>query len=313
MLASTGRRCAGPARRRTVFVMITITHLSKRYGATTAVDGISFSCAPGTVTGFLGPNGAGKSTTLRMLTALTPPTSGRALIHDTAYADLANPGRVVGVMLDASAQHAGRTGLETLRLSARLLGLHATCAEAMLERVGLADAGKRRVADYSLGMRQRLGIGTALMGDPEVLILDEPANGMDPEGIRWMRNLLHDFAGRGGTVLLSSHLLGEVQATVDRLVVIGRGRIVADDDLAALLGSSGVVVRGLDPAGLAGALRRAGLSIDSEVDGLFRVPATTEAVGRAAAAAGEVLLELRAHDTSSLEDIFFELTESSAA
>src|SRR3712207_1629575 len=202
--------------------MITIDHLTKRYGPQVAVADVSFSCAPGTVTGFLGPNGAGKSTTLRALVGLTPPTSGRVTVTGVRYADLPNPGRVAGVMLDASAQHPGRTGRETLRLAATVLGVPQARADAMLERVGLQGAEKRRVKDYSLGMRQRLGIGQALLGDPSVLILDEPANGLDPEGIRWMRGLLRDFAAAGGTVLVSSHLLREVEATVDRLVEIGR-------------------------------------------------------------------------------------------
>ena len=290
--------------------MITVEHLTKRYGHFTAVDDVSFICQPGTITGFLGPNGAGKSTTLRMVTALTPPSSGRVMIDGTAYRDLPNPGRTVGVMLDASAQHPGRTGAETLRLTAMTLGLPRVCVGEMLERVGLGTAGKRLVGNYSLGMRQRLGIGAALLGDPAILILDEPANGMDPEGIRWMRHLLHDFADRGGTVLLSSHLLGEVQATVDRLVVIGNGRIVADGDLDTLLASQGTVVRGLDPAGLSAALTAAGLTFETTDGDTFRVQAEAEHVGRAAVAAQQVLLELRERDSSGLEDLFFELTAS---
>jgi ABC-2 type transport system ATP-binding protein len=290
--------------------MISVENLTKRYGGTTAVSDVSFTCTPGTITGFLGPNGAGKSTTLRMLTGLTPPTSGTSSINDRRYADLPNPGRVVGVMLDASAQHPGRTGRETLRLAAGLLGVPAAGADEMLERVGLADATRRRVGQYSLGMRQRLGIASALLGDPAVLILDEPANGMDPEGIRWMRGLLQDFAGRGGTVLLSSHLLGEVQATVDRLIVIGAGRVVANGSLDELLAGSGTFVRGLDPDGLNGALTAAGLDLEPLPGGGFRVDATAEQVGRAAAAAGQVLLELRDSDGAGLEDLFFQLTST---
>jgi ABC-2 type transport system ATP-binding protein len=288
--------------------MITVENLTKRYGSTVAVSEVSFTCEPGTVTGFLGPNGAGKSTTLRMLTGLTPPTSGTSTIAGRRYADLPNPGRVVGVMLDAAAQHPGRTGRETLRLNAGLLGVPGSRADEMLERVGLADAAKRRVGQYSLGMRQRLGIATALLGDPAVLILDEPANGMDPEGIRWMRGLLQDFASRGGTVVLSSHLLGEVQATVDRLVVIGSGRIVASGPLDELLAGSGTLVRGLDPNGLNEALTAAGLELEPLLDGGFRVDAKAEQVGRAAAAAGQVLLELRESDGAGLEELFFKLT-----
>ncbi len=291
--------------------MIIAEHLIKRYGHFTAVDDVSFTCQPGTVTGFLGPNGAGKSTTLRMITGLTPPSAGRVTIGGVPYASHPNPGRLVGVMLDASAQHPGRTGLETLRLTARLLGVSRARATEMLDAVGLAHAATRRVGSYSLGMRQRLGIANSLMGDPAVLILDEPANGMDPEGIRWMRNLLHDFAERGGTVLLSSHLLAEVQATVDRLVVVNNGRVVADDSLDVLLAGEGTVVRGLDAAGLEQALRRAGFSVRPGTEGELRVPAGVEEVGRVAAATGQVILELRP-DRSGLEDLYFRLTSDDA-
>src|ERR671928_1277816 len=190
--------------------MILVDQLSKRYGRYTAVDSVSFAVRPGTVTGFLGPNGAGKSTTMRMIAGLTPPTSGSTNVLGVPYPELPNPGRHVGVLLDASAQHPGRTGREVLVLGATLMGLPGTRVEQMLQLVGLTPAeGRRRVRDYSLGMRQRLGIAHALLGEPEVLILDEPANGLDPEGMRWMRGLLRDFADRGGTVLLSSHLLAE--------------------------------------------------------------------------------------------------------
>jgi ABC-2 type transport system ATP-binding protein len=292
--------------------MITVENLSKHYGSTTAVHDVSFTVQPGTITGFLGPNGAGKSTTLRMLTGLTPPTSGRATIAGKRYVELPNPGRVVGVMLDAAAQHPGRTGRETLLLNAGLLGVPNSRADEMLEAVGLTSAAKRRVGQYSLGMRQRLGIAGALLGDPAALILDEPANGMDPEGIRWMRGLLQDFASRGGTVILSSHLLGEVQATVDRLVVIGGGRIVANGSLEELLTSSGTLVRGLDPIGLNEALTAAGLQLERLHDGALRVDATAEQVGRAAAAAGQILLELRESDGAGLEELFFQLTSPTA-
>lgn len=290
--------------------MIHVEHLTKRYGRHVAVDDVTFTCRPGTITGFLGPNGAGKSTTLRMLTGLTPPTGGIVTIDGSAYADLPNPGRIVGVMLDASAQHAGRTGVETLRLAALLLGLQTSRAEEMLERVGLGNVAGRRVGDYSLGMRQRLGIGTALIGDPSVLILDEPANGMDPEGIRWMRHLLTEFAAGGGTVLLSSHLLAEVQATVDRLVVIGDGRILAEDSLTSLLADRGTLVRGLDPVALSDALRSVGLTVIDDGNGAFRVNGSAEQVGRAAAASNQVLLELNDSDSTGLEDLFFELTST---
>ncbi len=288
--------------------MMRIEHLTKSFGRGPAVvNDVSFTVRPGTVTGFLGPNGAGKSTTLRMLTGLTRPNAGRATIDGIRYSDLPNPGRVVGVMLDAAAQHAGRTGRETVRLAASLLGVSEQQADATIERVGLSAAAGRRVGGYSLGMRQRLGLAVALLGDPLALILDEPANGLDPEGIRWMRELLRGFADAGGTVLLSSHLLHEVEATADHLVVIGSGRIVADGAMAELLASSGVLVRGLDTPALHTALTRAGLTVTPSSDAL-RVDATTETVGRIALAAGQVLTELRSGDTSGLEDLFFSLT-----
>src|SRR5690242_12960578 len=262
--------------------MITVENLTKRYSSTTAVQDVSFTVQPGTITGFLGPNGAGKSTTLRMLTGLTPPSSGTATITGKRYVELPNPGRVVGVMLDAAAQHAGRTGRETLALNASLLGVPKGRVDEMLEAVGLAHAAKRRVGQYSLGMRQRLGIANALLGDPEVLILDEPANGMDPEGIRWMRGLLRDFADRGGTVLLSSHLLHEVEAVADQLVIIGNGRIAAQGSRAELLAGAGTLVRARDDDGLRAALVAAGLTAKPLEDGGFVVDAEPEQVGRAA-------------------------------
>lgn len=212
---------------RRLFDMIDVQHLTKRYGGRLAVDDLSFSCEPGTVTGFLGPNGAGKSTTLRLLCGLGTPTSGNALIDGRPYRELRDPGRSVGVLLDASAQHGGRTGREVLSLSARLLRIHADRVDELLDEVGLADAGGKRIRSYSLGMRQRLGIAHALLGNPRILLLDEPANGLDPEGIWWMRQLLRSHADRGGTVLLSSHLLAEVDRSADRLVIVSRGRVVA--------------------------------------------------------------------------------------
>jgi len=220
--------------------MIRIESLTKSYGGFTAVDDVSFTAEPGRVTGFLGPNGAGKSTTLRVLVGLTPATSGSAEVCGRRFADLPNPGLEVGVLLDASAQHAGRTGREILTLAQRMMGLPARRVEEMLEQVSLTptEAG-RRVRDYSLGMRQRLGIGVALLGEPEVLILDEPANGLDPAGIRWMRDLLRGYADRGATVLLSSHLIHEIEVIADDLVVIGQGRVVAAGTKTDLLAAAG--------------------------------------------------------------------------
>src|ERR1700709_869665 len=224
--------------------MITIDRLTKKYGTTLAVDDVSFTAEAGRVTGFLGPNGAGKSTTLRIMVGLTRPDSGNATISGRRYVDLPNPGLEVGVLLDASAQHAGRTGREILTLAQQFMGLPQARVEEMLETVSLTPTeASRRVGEYSLGMRQRLGIATALIGNPEVLILDEPANGLDPAGIRWMRDLLREYADQGGTVLLSSHLLHEIEVVADDLVVIGNGRIVANGTKEELLAAAGTVVR----------------------------------------------------------------------
>ncbi len=289
--------------------MIRIEHLTKRYGAHTAVDSVSFPVAPGTVTGFLGPNGAGKSTTMRMLVGLTPPTSGSAVVLGVPYASLGNPGRRVGVLLDASAQHPGRTGREVLSLGATVMGLRRSRVDEMLELVGLtAEEARRRVGDYSLGMRQRLGIGHALLGDPEVLILDEPANGLDPGGIHWMRGLLRRFVERGGSVLLSSHLLHEVEVIADELVIIGGGRIVAQGPKSAMLAGAGTLVRTLDPDALHEAFSSAGLRASRRADGSLLVDGSIEDVGRAAAAAGAVLTELRPASGAGLEEMFLQLT-----
>jgi ABC-2 type transport system ATP-binding protein len=288
--------------------MISIEGLTKKYGNTVAVDDVTFTAAPGRVTGFLGPNGAGKSTTMRILVGLTRATSGTAVISGQRLVDLPSPGTQVGVLLDASAQHAGRTGREILTLAQRVMGLPRTRIDEMLDLVSLtpAEAG-RRVGNYSLGMRQRLGIATALIGDPEILILDEPANGLDPAGIRWMRDLLRSYADRGGTVLLSSHLLHEIEIIADDLVMIGHGRIVARGPKADLLASAGTVARAKNTAALAAAIERAGL-VAIHTDGTVHVDATPEQVGEVALAAGLVLTELRAADGAGLEEMFLELT-----
>jgi ABC-2 type transport system ATP-binding protein len=292
--------------------MIAIEHLTKRYGTQLAVSDVSFGCRPGTVTGFLGPNGAGKSTTLRSLCGLATPTSGTATVGGRAYRDLPNAGRHVGVLLDAGAQHGGRTGRESLVLSAMVLGVDRGRVDEVLGLVGLSgSAAGKRVGKYSLGMRQRLGLATALLGDPEVLVLDEPANGLDPEGIFWMRGLLRGFADRGGTVLLSSHLLHEVEAVADQLVVISAGRVVARGSKAELLTARGTVVRGTDPQALRQALAGAGIDVVPGTAGGLVADAGAEAVGRAAAAAGVVLLELRPADGGGLEELFRSLTGSS--
>lgn len=216
--------------------MIRVQHLTKRYGDVVAVDDVSFTVEPGTVCGFLGPNGAGKSTTMRCLVGLAVPTSGAALVLEQPYRELVNPALQVGTMLDASALHPGRTGWETLRQGAISLGLPRTRVMEVLDLVGLTRReAKRRVGHYSLGMRQRLGIAHALLGSPSVLILDEPVNGLDPAGIRWMRELMREFVRHGGSVLLSSHLLYEVQQVADTLVMIGRGRVVASGTMEEFL------------------------------------------------------------------------------
>ena len=293
--------------------MITVEHLTKNYGSQLAVSDVSFTCLPGTVTGFLGPNGAGKSTTMRMLCGLTPPTSGTSTVTGRPYRDLPNPGREVGVLLDAGAQHPGRRGREVLTLSAMTLGVGRPRIEELLDLVGLSEqAARKRVGKYSLGMRQRLGLAHALLGDPRVLILDEPANGLDPQGIWEMRGLLRGFADRGGTVLLSSHLLREVEAVADQLIVIGGGRIAAQGAKQDLLAGIGSQVRALDPPALHAALRAAGIPASSTPDGTIHADADTEAIGRAAASAGVILLELRAAESGGLEQLFLTLTADTA-
>ena len=216
--------------------MIEAQGLTKRLGGAVVVDDVSFRCEPGTVTGFLGPNGAGKTTTMRMLVGLLDADAGSAALLGGRYRDMPNPGRRVGILLDAAAQHGGRRGREALAVSAQVMGIDERRVDPLLGLVGLdRSAARKRVKQYSLGMRQRLGLAHALLGDPQVLILDEPANGLDPEGMRWMRGLLRDFAERGGTVLLSSHLLYEVEAVADQLVIIGGGRIVAQGSRESLL------------------------------------------------------------------------------
>ncbi len=291
--------------------MITVSGLTKKYGDRTVVDQVSFELEPGTVTGFLGPNGAGKSTTMRMITGLVPATSGAALIDGRPYTSLPNPGAVMGTLLDAAAVHPGRTGRTHLQLIAATLGVPAQRADEVLEMVDLTAAGGRRIGGYSLGMRQRLGIAAALLADPPVLMFDEPANGLDPEGIRWMRDLLRGHASRGGTVLLSSHLLGEVEHTVDRLLVIGSGRIVADGPIHELLAGDGTAVRAADPPSFEAALVSAGLDVQHRDGDVLVLPgATPERIGALAAAGGHALIDLRPAE-QGLEDLFFQLTDAS--
>ena len=289
--------------------MIESQNLTKSFGGRTVVNDVSFRVEPGTVTGFLGANGAGKTTTLRMLSGLSEPDSGQAVVLGGRYRDLANPGRRVGILLDAAAQHDGRRGREALIVSAQMMGVDPRRVDGLLDLVGLdRSAARKRVRHYSLGMRQRLGLAHALLGDPQVLILDEPANGLDPPGMRWMRELLRDFADRGGTVLLSSHLLHEVEALADRLVIIDVGRIVAEGSRAELLAGAGTLVIGPDEAALRAALDAANLPARPARDGGFIVDAEHEDVGRAALAGGVVVSRIGPSGGSGLEQLFFDLT-----
>jgi ABC-2 type transport system ATP-binding protein len=290
--------------------MIESQNLTKSFGGRTVVNDVSFRVEPGTVTGFLGANGAGKTTTVRMLSGLSEPDSGQAVVLGGRYRDLANPGRRVGILLDAAAQHDGRRGREALIVSAQMMGVDPRRVDGLLDLVGLdRSAARKRVRHYSLGMRQRLGLAHALLGDPQVLILDEPANGLDPPGMRWMRELLRDFADRGGTVLLSSHLLHEVEALADRLVIIDVGRIVAEGSRAELLAGAGTLVIAPDEAALRAALDAANLPARPARDGGFIVDAEHEDVGRAALAGGVVVSRIGPSGGSGLEQLFFDLTK----
>jgi ABC-2 type transport system ATP-binding protein len=294
---------------RSVLGVITATGLSKRYGSTLAVDDVSFDVRPGLVTGFLGPNGAGKSTTMRMVLGLDRPTAGTATVHGVAYRELPRPMRSVGALLDAGAVHGGRTGHRHLSWLARAGGIPPSRVDDVLSVVGLEHAAGRKVRGYSLGMKQRLGLAAALLGDPETLVLDEPVNGMDPDGIRQVRTLLRGLAAEGRTVLVSSHLMAEMQETADHVLVINRGRIVADGPLAELTRrAGGGRTRVVSPdADLAGVLTRAGATVTSVADGVLEVSGLdTARVGDLAAAAG-----LRLHELTplqeSLETAFFDL------
>jgi ABC-2 type transport system ATP-binding protein len=283
--------------------------LTKRYGMVLAVDDLSFTLQPGTITGFLGPNGAGKTTTLRMVLGLTEPTSGRALVLGEPYAALTQPALSIGAVLEATDFHPGRSGRDHLRTLGLAAGLPASRADEVLQMVELQTAGRRRVKGYSLGMRQRLGLAGALLGDPELLVLDEPANGLDPEGVRWLRDFLRAFASTGRTVLVSSHALAEVAQTVDQVLIISHGHLVIESSLQDLTSRVGgtVRIRTSKPDQLQEALRRE--QLDSTVDDqtLLVHGADTVRVGEIAFSAGVPVHEL-VTEGSSLEEIFLELT-----
>jgi ABC-2 type transport system ATP-binding protein len=282
--------------------------LTKRFGSTTAVEGLTFAIEPGRITGFLGPNGAGKTTTLRMLLGLVHPTDGEALVDGRPYRKLPEPARAVGAVLEASSYHPARSGRNHLRVLATAAGIPVARADETLEQVELSGAARRHVKTYSLGMRQRLSVAGALLGEPRLLLLDEPANGLDPEGIRWLRNFLRSFAAGGGTVFISSHVLAEIAQLADEVVIIHRSKLVAHEPLAALTGraAGGTIVRSPDAERLSERLSAAGIGATS-ADGQLRVAAPPERVGEVAAEAGIVLHELRG-ESASLEEVFLELT-----
>ncbi|MEV6978138.1 ATP-binding cassette domain-containing protein [Kitasatospora sp. NPDC093806] len=294
--------------------MIDIDQLTKRYGSVVAVDGLTFTVRPGRVTGFLGPNGAGKSTTLRMLLGLNAPTRGTATIDGRPFGEFGTGLRHVGALLDANDVHKGRTANGHLAALACSNGLPRRRVQEVLETVGLGEAGSRRIGGFSLGMRQRLGIAAALLGDPPVLLFDEPVNGLDPEGIRWARELFRRLAGEGRTVFVSSHLMSEMANTADHLIVIGGGRLIADEpagDFAARAANAGVTVRTPDPDALAGALRNAGASVLAESRGTLSVTGLTAARVNELAFTHRVMVhEVIAHG-GSLEDAFMQLTADS--
>jgi ABC-2 type transport system ATP-binding protein len=288
---------------------IDVDRLTKRFGDLTAVDDLSFTVEPGRITGFLGPNGAGKTTTLRMVLGLVQPTSGTATIGGRHYHDIPLPLATVGSALEATNFHPGRTGRDHLRVLADTAGIEHRRVDEMLDLVGLGAAGRKRAGAYSLGMRQRLGLAAALLGDPQVLILDEPANGLDPEGIRWLRGLLRHVSSQGKTVLVSSHMLQEVEQTVDDIIIINHGRLVQQGPMSDLHGSGSCLVRTSDPRSLLTALQTAGIDGKEEADGsLLAVTGDLRRVGDVALAAGLPVHELRLVSTD-LESLFFSLTE----
>ena len=293
--------------------MIEAQHLTKRYGKTIAVDDVSFVVQPGRVTGFLGPNGAGKSTTMRMILGLDTPSSGSVRVNGRPYHDLTEPLRSVGALLDAKAIVGDRSAANHLKWLADSNGIERRRVTEVLDRVGLSDVAGKRLGTFSLGMNQRLGIAAALLGDPDTVMFDEPINGLDPDGILWIRNLMKSLAAEGRTVFLSSHLMSEMAQTADHLVVIGRGRIIADASTEEFINGNtarSVRVRALEQTDLAVALAQRGAQVERSADGAMVVTGLdSAAIGGVAATHGITLVELAAHG-ATLEEAFFELTRN---
>jgi ABC-2 type transport system ATP-binding protein len=295
--------------------MIEVRGLTKQYGAVRAVDDLTFDVQPGKVTGFLGPNGAGKSTTMRMVLGLDRPTAGTARVGGRPFGKLSEPLRAAGALLDAQAVHGGRSGRDHLRVAARTNGIPLRRVDEVIGQVGLGSAARRRVKGYSLGMRQRLGIATALLGDPAVLLFDEPMNGLDLDGVRWIRHLVRELADDGRTVLLSSHLMSEMEQTADHLIIIGRGRLIADASMREVMRGEGarrqVRVRTPSTDELAGALLRQGLHVHPTDDGDLLVDGATAATVGDIALAAAVAVHRLAEEHSSLEQVYLDLTGDS--
>lgn len=295
--------------------MIEVRHLTKRYGATLAIDDLSFDVRPGHVTGFLGPNGSGKSTTMRVMLGLDRPSGGTALVNGVAYRDLRTPLRVVGALLDSEAAHPGRSARNHLAALAASNGLPGVRVDEVLDLTGIDAVADRRVREFSLGMRQRLGLAGALLGDPGVVVFDEPVNGLDNDGIRWLRTLLRRLADEGRAVFVSSHLISEMEMIADRLVVIGRGRLLVEatvDEFLAMRSPRSALVRTADTA-FRSVLEAAGMAVESDPDGALRVQgADTARIGELARASDTALVELTPTRTS-LEDAYIEMTASAVS
>jgi ABC-2 type transport system ATP-binding protein len=284
---------------------IKVEQVTKSYGSKKVLDNVSFECPKGKITGFLGPNGSGKSTTMRVISNLTQADGGHVTVDGTPYADLPNPGRRIGLLLDASAHHPGRTVYETIRLASMIIGTDRDRVRAVLNVMGLESVRKHRVKGLSLGMRQRLGLAMAFLGQPDYLVLDEPANGLDVEGMGWLRGFLRTYAGNGGTVLISSHLLQELQSFADRTVIIDRGRIVSEGDISGIYDQAVAEVSTPDPARLQTALERRNIAaVPGRLPGSLTVQATPEQVGQVALEARILITRLTGSETDSLERFY---------